>query len=700
MSAGALSQKLLDCKNPLFIIASGVLLGATFCLQNINTVYLYLLCLLLLVSFFFYKNLKILILSIAILFGGFYTNFYLSKLIPNLGSCFKQKNIFIGQILSSADDSGGFYKKYKFQINKIVSDNGDVKLINSKVQVYGSSYEEYSPGDIVQITGVLDKPKSALLPGLFDERKYLLVNNIYYVLKADAGSLVFLDTHINGIGFINDIRDKLVLINTKFLKSDNLAIVNGIVFGSKACKINDELNSKIRNLGLSHIVSASGFNVAILSGAIFTLLKFLAIKNQFIASLVSICAILFYCVLADSSASIVRASIFLILVLIGNLFDKKLKILPGISVIILAFFLVNPLSMLDIGLQLSIFAFLGLALFSQDIEEKLLPHVAKYFHGVVNLLIQSVTAQILVAPLLVFYFHNLQVLGLISNLLAVPLASVILITGLLGFVFVWNPYIEWLLNIVLKISSDLFLVWVTWLSKFSFQLIHLPPISFYVLLLIYSLLMFYLCLLFLGVRRKRFKLLLFILVIVTVGVYYLTDTSNYLKIFFLPKYNNYAFLIVPPKQKPMYFALRVNEHDNRAIRKYLELNNIGPDFESYNLMKLPKVINSDNLISNETNKLAIRYKNFKIDILKNHLLPITDKANYVFLPMLKKNDPAFNKIFSSYPKYLIVNDYKKLSKKSIKDIFYLKSLPLKTLFLSECATVTIVTDGVKEKIDF
>ncbi len=700
MSAGALSQKLLECKNPLFIIASGVLLGATFCFQNISTVYLYLLCLLLLVSFFFYRNLKILILSTSILFGGFYTNFYLSKLVPNLDSYLKQKNIFIGQILSLPDDSGGFYKKYNFQINKIVSDNGNVKLLNSKVQVYGSSYEEYSPGDIVQITGVLGKPKSALLPGLFDERKYLLVNNIYYVLKAEAGSLVFLDTSISGIRFINDIRDKLVLINIKFLKSDNLAIVNGILFGSKACKINDELNSKIRNLGLSHIVSASGFNVAILSGAIFTLFKLFAIKNQFIASLISVCAILFYCVLADCSASIVRASIFLILVLLGNLFDKKLKMLPGISVIILVFFLFNPLSILDIGLQLSIFAFLGLALFSQDIEENLLPSVVKYFHGVVNLLIQSVTAQVLVAPLLVFYFHNLQVLGLISNLLAVPLASIILIIGLLGFVFVWNPYIEWLLNMMLKISSDLFLIWVTWLSKFSFQLIHLPPISFYVLLLVYSILMFCLCVLFLGLRSKRFMFLPVVLVILTVCIYCFTDTSNYLKIFFLPKYNNHAFLIVAPKQKPMYFALRVNEHDKRAIRKYLELNNIDTDFEFCNLLKLPKIINSGNLISNETNKLVVRYKNFKLDILKNHFSPISDETNYVFLPMLKKNDPAFDKIFSSYPKYLIVNDCKKLSKKSIKDIFYLKSLPLKTFFLSECGTVTIVTNGAKEKIDF
>ena len=332
-----------------------MLLGTTFSFQDIKSIYCILVCLVGLVLFLYFRNLKILVLVISILVGFFYSNYHSSNALHSLEPYLNKENIYIGKVLSIENSSDRFVKKYYFEVSKVINNNTSAKNLSSTILVLGAKYEEYSPGDIVQVTGTLKSPKSALLPGLFDERKYLLTKNIYYILKAEQGSLVFLDTSnsSNFIRFINNTRNKLLESNNNSLDSDNASLINGIVVGSKASKLKEKLNERIRDLGLSHITSASGFNVAILSGVIFALFGFFLKRNKLVPSIFSIFFILLYCALADCSASIVRATIFLVLVITGNLFDKKPKVLPGVSFIVLMFFFVNPLSLLDIGLQLS-----------------------------------------------------------------------------------------------------------------------------------------------------------------------------------------------------------------------------------------------------------------------------------------------------------------------------------------------------------
>ena len=55
-----------------------------------------------------------------------------------------------------------------------------------------------------------------------------------------------------------------------------------------------------------------------------------------------------------------------------------------------------------------------------------------------------------------------------------------------------------------------------------------------------------------------------------------------------------------------------------------------------------------------------------------------------------KKDPDFHYIFSDLPNYIIVNDYKKLSKQSVKSIDWLKKQKTRVFFLSNSGTITIV----------
>ena len=688
MTDGALFNKLREYRNPLVIFCIGVLIGTTFYFQDIKYYFLILMCLIILTSFLFLKDKKIILLAAALIFGYLYTGGYLKHFTPHLDQFLHKRYIFTGEITSKAN-SERFYKKYDLKLINIQAQDDKNKLtINCNVQVIGSKYEEYDPGDIVQVTGVLKYPKSAILPGLFDEKRYLLTKNIHCLLKADNGSLVFLDepksTKITTT--INNLRNMLLSINERSLKDEKLAIANGIIFGSKASTLKGDLKEKIQSLGLSHITSASGFNVSILAMGIFSLFRLFNYKKRLIPTMICIFAVLLYSAIADFSPSIIRATIFIILLLFGNLFDKKMKILPGISIIIIGFFLQNPTSLLDLGLQLSVLGFLGLDLFASEA-------IGSSKNSFLNTFYQSLFAQIMVVPLIVFYFHNIQILGLISNIAAVPLASLILITGILNILLFKLPVINHLISTILFYTSDLFLKWVNFLDKFQFKQIFLPSLNFYLLILIYILIILLLTALFIKISRTRFFIYIFLLGTALSITYILTDTSRYLKIFFIPIYNQDAILIMPPKERPIYLSTRPQDFNQHHLEGFLMLSNCSFNTIAYNLRNETLVYFPSKYVSDEKNKIKVRFKNLSVDIVKNYNDKILLESKYIKLPILNKKDPPLNEIFSSLPGVVIINDFKKLSKKSKKDILWLKSKPCKGYFLSETGTISLISDG-------
>ena len=214
--------------------------------------------------------------------------------------------------------------------------------------------------------------------------------------------------------------------------------------------------------------------------------------------------------------------------------------------------------------------------------------------------------------------------------------------------------------------------------------IFLPNLNFYLLVLLYVFIVFCLCSLFIPSIRRKSKYFSIIFVPILCLTYFITDTSKYLKIFCMPKYNQEAILIVAPKTKPLYLSTRTDENDIRHIKNYLRLNNIPSDFTFYDLKK-----------EDGKNKIKIAHGKISFEIIKNYKEKITNSANCVKLPILMKSDPSLKTVFSSYPENLIINDYKRLSKKSIKDIIWLKSQTTKTFFLSKSGTITLVTDGKK-----
>ncbi|MBI3309526.1 MAG: ComEC/Rec2 family competence protein, partial [Candidatus Melainabacteria bacterium] len=464
MQNSLLEQKLQEYKNPLVVIAFGLLLG--FALYYARLTPCYVLVLVVFTIGALFRNKILCFLSLVIVLGSLYSSIYFHLVFCDLDLLIGKRFVYLGEVISNADERSKFNNKYFFRLNGYLDHNLNERKLNSKVLVYGSKFEKCEIGDIIQLKGVLKDPKKAILPGLFSEKRYLFSKGVKYVLKADSGSTVYLKTNkFAGLArFTTQTREKFNLIYQYYLEEDNINLLNGIVFGSKASDLNKKVKEKIQTLGLAHITSASGFNVSILAFFVFYLCRFFS-KNKFIPSFIAIFLVLIYSSFADYSTSVLRASVFIILVLIGNLFNKKIKILPAISLIIISFFIFAPYSVLDIGLQLSIVAFLGLVLFVDELRRKI-NLKNKLLNFLLFVFFQSLIAQLSVIPLIVFHFHNIQILGLLSNILAVPCAALILIFGLITVPFVLIPQFNILVSFfafIQHILTSLFLIWMKWL---------------------------------------------------------------------------------------------------------------------------------------------------------------------------------------------------------------------------------------------
>lgn len=692
-----------DIKNPLFVVFCGVFF-ALFYLW-FNTQILILVFIVTGVSGIFFRKRIFVVLAYSFFCALIYSGIYFSLQFRNLDFLLDKKTIYFGSVMSDAKPQGFYIKSFKFLLDGFIDETGAYKKIKSEVLVNSSFFEEYEIGDFIQIKGEIVKPEGALLPGMYDEKKRLLIDGINYKLKSSQGGLVYLGENKSFLILkrVNQLRKRFFLHN-KINLSKNLNecfIVDGIIFGSKASDLSKELKDKFRSLGLSHITAASGFNVSILSGFIFFVFNFLIRKNRrlkIIPYAVSFFAVVFYSAMADFSPSILRASIFIILVLISNFLSKKLKIIPVVSLILLLFFFSFPLSLMDVGLQLSVFAFLGLALFYGIIQDNIFQYISNYLKLPISILLQTLIAQIFVMPLILFYFHNIQILSLVSNLFAIPISVLILFTGIVYIIssaFFGLNFISVLIAQALIKLASIFLAWVNFLYLFQFKEFLISRVNLITITLLY-LLIFSIFILLLNPKNKTLKFLVLSSIILIFANIYFFSQDRKLKIFCLSKYNIDSILVVLPVKDTYLFSNRISPEFLEDINYFIQLNGLSGSLRYFTFNNTENVHNE--FINNLPEKVTVKYKEFLFESYKDYPISGTENPDFIKLPIMKKSDPTLNSVLTFNPAYLIVNDNKKLSKKSLNDKLWLKKNFNNIYFLSETGTIALVTDGCNHKV--
>ena len=301
---------------------------------------------------------------------------------------------------------------------------------SERVLVIAKRYPEFGYGDVVRVSGTLEKPEP--FDG-FNYSAYLAKDSVYFTVSFANVALVK-----EGSGFARG----LFALKRKFeeninaaLSSPQSAFANGVLLGDTS-GISKELNDAFIATGMSHITALSGYNITVM--LIFThLLLAQLLLPRTVVFWASVGIVAAFVVMTGASPSVVRAALMGLALLLARHLGREGSVLHILVFAACAMIVVNPrILAFDVGFQLSFLAVLGLAYIAPWLEAKLkrIPEAFKLKESFVA----TVSAQAAVLPLLLYQFHQVSLIAPLTNVLVLPLMPFVMLfgfaVGALGFV--------------------------------------------------------------------------------------------------------------------------------------------------------------------------------------------------------------------------------------------------------------------------
>jgi ComEC/Rec2-related protein len=290
----------------------------------------------------------------------------------------------------------------------------------------------------VVMKGTYRTPRPAENPGAFDDYLYCLSNNIWGRFYCD--SIAAIPSDVSPWQYLTSrVRETVVSASGSIRNSDYRAIIVASFLNDKS-DISDDVMNLFFRAGIFHLIALSGFNIAIIAGALFAFLSLLPLKKEIKITLVII-FIWGYLLFIGPIPSLFRAVVMTSVFFISFLFQKKPYVLNSLGLAGIIWLCLSPLSLFTPSYQLSFAATFGIVTLYPVLSGRLRPKtghslVSRFFLApFFSALYVSVAAFITTAPVLIHHFGNVSVAGIIANLFAVALMSVAMWFSMIGFMF-------------------------------------------------------------------------------------------------------------------------------------------------------------------------------------------------------------------------------------------------------------------------
>ncbi len=290
-------------------------------------------------------------------------------------------------------------------------------------------------------------------PKQFNFQKYLHNNDVYHQAYAKSGSWKLIESKqghpIKQLAY--QFRARMLTILTDNISDHkNLAIGAALILGYKDHLDPDILRS-FSSAGAMHVLAVSGLHVGIIFLFFNSLLSFLDKKGSYgkLIKVITILLILWaYAFITGLSPSVMRAATMFSAVVIGQSLNRPTNIFNTLSASAFLLMLFDPHIITKVGFQLSYLAVIGIV-YLQPKLYALLYFKNWFLDKIWAITCVSFAAQLATFPLGLYYFHQFPNYFFISNLIVIPMATIILYTGILLLItvpFGLGSVFSWLLN--------------------------------------------------------------------------------------------------------------------------------------------------------------------------------------------------------------------------------------------------------------
>ena len=383
-----------------------------------------------------YRKYAILCISlIAVLIGFTASKFRTDSVNTHI----LDKERYVKDIVATVKDINdrGSYKQFLLYEIK----NTKFKLDNIRISVKPKAEEGIKIGDQVKLSAKLFPPKIAP-----SEYAYDFVRIAYYQKISATGfatSKIVLYKKAEARKFqeyIEYFRQYIYENLQQNTKKPHADIISALLIGKKDW-IDQKTMNAIRDSGIAHLFAISGLHLSFVAGLFFIVFRnlfaisetlTLKYNTKKISAFFTILPTTFYLLITGMQISAQRAYIMVILVLVAIIIERKYRGLIAIAFAASVILIVEPEAILKPGFQMSFSAVLALVASYQINANKLFKiKIIKYF---VSIMISSVIASLATVPYTIYNFNYFSISGIITNLIAIPIVTLIIIP--LGIIYV------------------------------------------------------------------------------------------------------------------------------------------------------------------------------------------------------------------------------------------------------------------------
>lgn len=470
-----------------FSIIAGYFLGIIFSKYTDTSIYLYIflsaiIVLSLLLIIFKHKNFSIIFLSIIfILPTAYFGSYYLDNKTQNkhdssYENLVGQKIFIEGKIVSDIDQRDTSQRLYLRSKNENSKKESTFLVILPK-------YPVYKYGQYIRVEGTLQKPESFITDTNreFDYPAYLKKDYVFYILAFAEGKEIISDPSDSLIGFLYNIKNKIVQNMQTFIPGSEGVFASGITFGTRTALPKD-LRDLFIITGTIHLVALSGYNVTIVARTFQSLFGLFLPKK--ISVYIGGISIILFVLAVGAQATSLRAGLMALIAMMAINSGHMYSVFRSLMIATFIMVLLNPFTLLyDVSFHLSVVATLGI-IFINPLFVRAFRFLRSRF--VIDIVSTTLAAQVAVLPLILYTTGVFSIVSPLANFIVGPLMPFAMffafITGIGG---VFLPLIGRIFGFLTYYFNYVVLWCIDILGNTHFAYKVVAPFPFYILLLVY-----------------------------------------------------------------------------------------------------------------------------------------------------------------------------------------------------------------------
>ncbi len=358
------------------------------------------------------------------------------KLIPE-----DSKRYWLGEVLSSPVIKN---KMVRFELD-LFQDSSSLQRYKAQVLMQvGNNTLLPRAGQTIILRTLPERIQGPMNPGEFDYASYLESRGLLYRCFIRDGEWIFISTQRkSSLNLVTlKLRDLLWnKIESLEPQNKNLGVLYALGLGSKEL-LTPEIREAYAASGAMHVLAVSGLHV----GLIWMVLSYIFVwvkklpGGRFFQFILITSLIWFYALMTGATASVVRSAAMFTLVSLGKIIQKETSVYNSLAVSAFFGLLINPQWLTDAGFQLSYVAVLSIVFFQPRISILFAPRnwLLKKTWDICSV---SIAAQLGTLPLTLFYFNRFPPWFIISNLVVIPLVTIIMIVFISMLFFLMIPVV-------------------------------------------------------------------------------------------------------------------------------------------------------------------------------------------------------------------------------------------------------------------